>query len=363
MKILHVITSLETGGAETLVVNLMPHFRNMGCEVGIVVFNGNETSLMKRLQMECPECRIYKLGRSYYNLWYIIKLIFIMRHYDVIHTHNSSPQLFAAIANLFSRKKLVTTEHSTNNRKRERGGFLRMLDKWMYRQYDRTICISNIAEEKLRDYLNNDNRCSICTINNGVDVNSICNASPVDKMKTGKFVITMVAGFREAKDQDTLIKAMTYLPKDQYEIWLVGDGIRRPELESLIDKLSLKDNIRLLGVRTDVPQILKTADVVVMSSHWEGLSLSNIEGMAANKPFIASDVVGLREVTNGYGILFPHENSMELAHIIQKLHDDKPYYKEIANKCYDRAKQFDIANMVEAYSNVYQEVINMKNKS
>ena len=46
-----------------------------------------------------------------------------------------------------------------------------------------------------------------------------------------------------------------------------------------------------------------------MSSHWEGLSLSNVEGMSAHKPFIASDVNGLREVTKGYGILFPHEDA------------------------------------------------------
>ena len=111
--------------------------------------------------------------------------------------------------------------------------------------------------------------------------------------------------------------------------------------------------MKLLGLRTDVPQILKTADVVVMSSHWEGLSLSNIEGMSAGKPFVASDVNGLREVTDGYGLLFPHEDAEALARIIQRLHDDKTYYQQIAERCYARARQFDIAEMVAKYNEVY----------
>lgn len=391
------ITSLQTGGAETLVVNLMPRFRALGHEVGVVVFNGEHTALMERLERECPQCKIYRLGTSYYNPWYIVKLMRIMRKYDVVHTHNSSPQLFAAIANIFCRKKLVTTEHSTNNRKREKGGYLRIIDRWMYARYDQVICISEIAEEKLRGYLGDkcsvmsvecSKECSvlsvecsdgkktqnskpktqnsklsikrggnICTINNGVDVEAIHQAKPINELGTDKFVTVMVAGFREAKDQDTVVRAMALLPKEQYEVWLVGDGVRKDSVECLVLSVGLKDYVKFFGLRTDVPRILKTADVVVMSSHWEGLSLSNIEGMSAGKPFIASDVNGLREVTKGYGILFPHEDAEALAEIIQHLHDNPNYYKEIADNCYKRAKQFDISKMVLQYNDVYCKTI------
>lgn len=353
MRILHITTSLHTGGAETLIVNLMPRFKALGYEVGVVVFNAERTPLMERLEKECPECKIYCLGHSYYNPWYIVKLIRIMRHYDIVHTHNSSPQLFAAIANIFCRKKLVTTEHSTNNRKREKGGIFCLVDKWMYRRHNNVICISEIAEKKLREYLGNTDGQHVCTINNGVDVETFHKAEPLPELKTEKFVAVMVAGFREAKDQDTLIKAMLLLPKEQYELWLVGDGVRRGELKDLVQELDLKENVKFLGLRTDVPNVLKSADVVVMSSHWEGLSLSNVEGMSVGKPFVASDVNGLREVTKDYGILFPHEDEKALAETIIKLHDDKVYYKQVADKCYERAQQFDIKTMVEAYSNIY----------
>lgn len=357
MRILHIITSLQTGGAETLVVNLMPRFRDLGHEVGLVVFNNEKTKLMERLKHECPECKIYELGTSCYNPLYIIKLIGIMKKYDIVHTHNSSPQLYAAIANLFTRKKLITTEHSTNNRKREKGGILRVIDKWMYRRYDKVICISEIAEQKLRSYLHKSNgkKDNICTINNGVDVEAFHNAKPIEELKTNKFVAVMVAGFREAKDQDTLVKAIAKLPKEKFELWLVGTGERLNDVKNMAKNLNIEDNVKFLGLRTDVARLLHTANVVVMSSHYEGLSLSNIEGMSVDKPFIASDVDGLHEITEGYGILFPHEDSDSLAKIIERLSTDQDYYNQVASYCYARAQQFDITKMVEGYEGVYTQ--------
>ena len=93
-----------------------------------------------------------------------------------------------------------------------------------------------------------------------------------------------------------------------------------------------------------------------MSSHYEGLSLSNIEGMSVGKPFIASDVDGLREITNGYGILFPHGDDQALANEIKHLAEDRTYYDQIAAQCYERAQQFDINNMVDAYVKVYKRL-------
>ena len=371
-----------------MVVNLMPRFRALGHEVGVVVFNGERTALMERLERECPECKIYRLGSSPYHPWHIVRLMRIMRNYDVVHTHNSSPQLFAAIANIVCRKKLITTEHNTNNRKRGHW-LLSIVDKWMYPRYDKVICISDQAEENLREYLGeNENederrktktkdenedensrpktqnsklsikRCgNICTIYNGVDVDAIHQAMPIAELQTNRFVVVMVAGFRAQKDQDTLVRAMALLPPKQYELWLVGDGVRKESVECLVLSVGVKDNVKFLGLRTDVPNILKTADVVVMSTHYEGLALSNIEGMAAGKPFVASDVQGIHEVTAGYGLLFPHEDAEALSETIQRLHDDADYYRQVAERCYERAKQFDISEMVLQYNDVYCKTI------
>ena len=362
MRILHVITSLMTGGAETLVVNMVPRLRAMGHVVDVCVFNGRETALMQRLRSENPGIRIYKLGTGVYNPLYILKLAKIMRNYDIVHSHNSSPQLFVAIAGVLCSVGLCTTEHNTSNRKR-RWKWYAPIESHMYSAYDHIVCISRIAEEKLREYMggawldaSSDVYSKISTINNGVDVEAVHNALPLpSEHKSGTFVTAMVAGFREAKDQDTAIRAIARLP-EEYELWLVGDGERRGILEALSKKLGVENRVRFWGTRSDVPQILKTADAIVMSSHWEGLSLSNIEGMSAGKPFLASDVNGLREVTKGYGLLFGHEDAGQLAELLRKLHDNRAFYNATAETCYKRACDFNITDTVEKYNEVYRRI-------
>ncbi len=357
MKILHVITSLSTGGAEKLVTEIVPRLRELGHEVDVCLFDGTETAFKRKLT-QCG-CKIYSLsnGGNVYNPLHIFRLWRLMRHYDLVHTHNTAPQFFAAIAaKVLCSVVLVSTEHNTSNRRRDWRWYPRSVDRWMYRQYKHVICISDQAEENLRKYIYaNEKHDSITTIYNGVDIEAFHSATVNKELResTDRLVLVMVAGFRYQKDQDTLIKAMALLPKDRFELWLVGDGERRNGLESLVKSLELTESVRFLGLRTDVANILKAADVVVMSSHFEGLSLSNIEGMAAGKPFVASDVDGLREVTDGYGILFTHEDAEALAGVIKKLEEDKVYYREVAERCYQRARQFDIADMVRKYNAIY----------
>lgn len=359
MRILQVITSLQTGGAEKIVVDLSLKLKSRGHEVDVVAFAGGP-SIFKQALID-GGCGVIEFSQtdSVYNFKHVKRLKRLMAHYDIVHTHNTSPQLFAAMAKGSCKAKLVTTEHSTNNRRRSIWGY-RSIDRWMYSRYDKIVCISDIAKEKLLEHIGNNYQQKVLTINNGVDVQRFYLADEAPNLRQADtFVTVMVAGFREAKDQDTLIRAIASLP-NQYKLWLVGDGVRRNDLEAVIASTGVADRVNLLGIRSDVPQVLKAADVVVMSSHWEGLSLSNVEGMSSGRPFIASDVDGLREVTKGYGVLFPHEDAEALAGIIQKLHDDKAYYDEVAEKCHQRAMMFDIEKMVDGYEAVYQELMHSK---
>lgn len=362
MRILQVITSLEMGGAETLVVNMIPRLAALGHTVDLCVFNGMETPLTQQLKQSAPQTKIYALGKGYYNPLYILKLARLMQKYDIVHTHNSSPQLFVAIARVLCSVELCSTEHNTSNRKRGWKWYA-PVESWMYGQYNHIICISKIAENKLREYMGGEwlnpisekyNR--ISTINNGVDVKAIHEAAPESTLveqKKGRTAILMVAGFREAKDQDTIVRALSRLNQDKFEVWFAGIGVRMEKVKQLANSLGVSNRVKFLGMRTDIPNVLKAADIIIMSSHWEGLSLSNVEGMSAGKPFIASDVNGLREVTKDWGVLFPHENDHVLAEIIQKLTDNKDFYQQIADRCYQRAQQFDIDKMVELYHQIY----------
>ena len=361
MKILHVITSLEVGGAEKLMVDLLPQLKGRGVEAELLVFVGNRTMFYDQLEREGVKITSFSDKGSVYNPLHLIRLYRFLRrnHFDVIHTHNTAPQLFSAIVAMLSSLTLVTTEHSASNHRRN-WKWYRSIDQWMYSQYSKVICISAATENNIREYLgvaNADKK--YLTVYNGVDVNKFANAQPRTDYHTDKKVVTMVAGFRYEKDQDTLIRAMQHLPKEEYELWLVGDGVRRGELENLVAELDLKEQVKLWGIRGDVPSLLKSSDVVVMSSHWEGLSLSNIEGMSVGKPFIASDVDGLHEMTQGAGLLFTHGDDKQLAELIQNLLNDSEYYNQIAEQCKERAQQYDISRMADGYMGVYEELLGL----
>lgn len=353
MKVLQVITSLRTGGAEKLIVDMVPLYQEQGHQVDVLLFDGTETPFKRRLQDK--GATIFELGQggSVYNPLYIFKLIPFLRKYDIVHTHNTACQLFVAFAGLFGAAKLVTTEHNTYNRRRNWKGY-KILDKWMYGRYQAVICISDKAYDNLRQYLGSDE--SLKVIYNGIDGNLYRMAESDSSLKNGKTIVSMVAGFRYQKDQDTLVKAFQYLPANRYELWLIGDGERRPEVENLVKELNLSAVVRFWGVRSDVPILLKSSDIIVMSSHWEGLSLSSIEGMSVGKPFVASDVDGLHEVTHNAGILFPHGDAKALADIILHLCEDSDYYQQIANQCLQRAAEFDIHKTVGQYLQLYQSL-------
>ena len=166
----------------------------------------------------------------------------------------------------------------------------------------------------------------------------------------------MVAAFRPQKDHLTLFKAFRLLP-DNFELWVVGDGEIRKKVEQMCEQEGVKERTIFWGLRKDVPTILKTSDIIVMSSHYEGLSLSNVEGMSCGRPFIASDVDGLREVVKGHGVLFPHEDYQQLAKEIIRLTEDKEYANKIVRQCQAKAAEYDISFMAVKYNGVYKTLM------
>ena len=252
---------------------------------------------------------------------------------------------------------LCTTEHTTSNRRRSLKWY-RPIDKWMYSRYKEIISISSATTENLRKYIKIS--CPIDTISNGIDVERYSSAVPVERKNIGckndTFLLMMVAGFRYQKDQDTIIRALTLLSKN-VQLCLVGDGDRRVECKELVKRLNLEERVVFTGVRSDIPNVLKAADVVVMSSHLEGFGLAAVEGMAAGKPVVASDVVGLRDIVKNYGCVFPQGDERRLAEIVERLKNDSNFYKTLAGQCYLRSKDYDISKTIDSYIDVYESIV------
>lgn len=354
MKILHVITSLYTGGAERLMVDLLPTLRNdEDFQVDLLLINGVETPFKKALKQAGIKVCALSMTNDVYNLRNIFRFRRFLAHndYDIIHTHNTACQLFVPIAKSLTRNKakLVTTEHNTTNHRRTKW-WLKPLDKWMYRKYAAIVCISDLTRHNLEQYLGTD--WPMHTIYNGVDTKRF--ARPVKDISGQQdFVVTMVAAFRPQKDQDTLIRAFTHL-EPNFRLQLVGGGQRGEELKALCRELGLEDRVQFMGVRMDVPDIMEQSDVIVLSSHWEGFGLAAVEGMASGRPMVATDGDGLRDIVGGAGVLFQPGDDQELASAIKRLCETPDYYRQVALACQERAQHYDISVMADGYSNLYR---------
>ena len=361
MKVLQIINSLATGGAEKLLLETLPLYKQKGIEMDLLVLNESNDPFMKELK-GMGICNIYSIGNgSVYNPLHIFKLMSYIRKYDMVHVHLFPAQYWVVFAKLlsFSKTKLVFTEHNTSNRRLENPIFS-FIDKLIYKFYKKVVCITPEIKTILVAHSGlNSNTFEV--IENGVNLATIKNASTLKKIEInpslleGDTILIQVAGFREQKDQKTAIEAMALLPKC-CKLLLVGVGPLKEECETLVANLGLENNVIFLGVRMDVPQLLKTADIVLLSSKYEGLSLSSIEGMASGKPFVASDVPGLTEVVQGAGVLFPVGNAKQLGFEISKLITNTGHYNAVANACQQRAESYDIHKMVDQHITLYKNL-------
>ncbi len=362
MRILQVITSLRTGGAERLVVDLSKQMKLLGNEVEILLFDGTETPL--RAEAEAAGVPVRALSKGWQamrNPLLFFKLLRELRknRYDVIHAHNTSCQLLIAVASYFQHLRLVTTEHNTDNRRRRWRGY-RPVDRWMYRRYRRIICVGDETRQALAAWLAlSDLTSRLTVIPNGIDMSKFTEAIPSEDITSQRGrMILMVSAFRPQKDHPTLIRALSNLPKE-YRLFLAGgsetdeDRKYQNDCKQLVSELGLGDRVRFLGVRSDVPQLLAAADVVVLSTAYEGMSLSLLEAMAAGRPLIASDVPGVHDLVSGAGLLFPFGDDRRLAELIRQVCEDPSFAAEVGVKCRARAADYDVAETARRYLQEY----------
>lgn len=361
MKILRVINSLNIGGAERSVVTNIPiHIRN-GFNIDVLLLNGNKTHFYNDLAKQ--KINIISCGENnnIYNPAMIFKIGKIISNYDIVHVSLFPALYWVALAKILTRSqaKLIFTEHSTSNRRMQNSHFA-IFDKLIYKQYNHIVAISPETHKNLSDHLKNND--TISTIYNGVDINRVHTESQIsskfsvlrEKNKNNK-IILQVASFNTPKDQDTVIKSLALLPENVHLIF-VGDGPRMTICKDLVQQMNLSERTTFLGIQDCVHSLYGIADIVVMSSHYEGFGRAAVEGMAAKKPVVASDVPGLSEVVKNYGVLFEAGNHIALAKIINELLTDKKYYEEVVSKCYKRAEDFDIEKMISSYENIYRTI-------
>ena len=365
MKILHIINNLGSGGAEKLLEDLIPLMNESnGIKADILLLTDEKNVFSDSLIKKGVEVDIIK----YRNMYDPRNVLAIKKHivngsYDLVHSHIFPTQYWVALSRLILRKKnikFITTEHSTHNRRREKF-YLKPIDKFIYAQYDTIISITEKTKKNLLDWIDPKRKdiAKHVVIENGVNIGKIREALPyrkdelVEGIDEETKLVCMVGRFSEAKDQPTLIKAMSKLSGDIHLI-LVGEGPLMDKNKELVNELQISNRVHFLGFRQDIYEILKTVDIVVLSSHWEGFGMAAVEAMAAEKPILVSNVEGLNDVVEDKWLKFQPNNENDLANKIIELLSSHELYNSKVNYVQKRCMDFDIKQKTIEIENLYK---------
>lgn len=359
MKILHIINNLNTGGAENIVTNIAPLIKEKQFDVDVLLLN-NSSQIYKEQLLNNGINIIYTNTNKLYSPIQIFKIRKIIKNYDIVHSHLFPTQYWVALSNLFNKKTiLITTEHNTHNRRRDFKIF-KIIDKFIYSKYNKIISNSNETQNNLKKFIGEtQNKNKYIVIENGVNLEKFKESKLIAKkdihpsLKDTDIVIVQVARFNYEKDQKTAIKTVQLLD-ERFKLMLVGEGILEDECKQLVKELNLEDRVKFLGIRKDIPQIMKSSDICLVSSNIEGFGLVSIEAMASGTPLIASNVDGLNNVVSNGGILFEKGNIKELKDIIEKIATDNDFRENLIKSGLERCEVFSINNMVNKYCEVYE---------
>lgn len=348
MKIVHIFWSFTTGGAETMLVDIVNEQIKQADIFLIVVNRAYNLSLINKID---KRVKVYLVNRKSgsKNPFPLIKLnrYLLTIKPQVIHCHNHN--MINCIFPVF-RKKTVFTMH----------GIGHPIDT--LKKYKKVFSISNSVNQDIEKR----SKINSTVVYNGVNVHSINNKSVL--YESGRFKVVQVSRLEtETKGQHIVIEAIKIL-RDNYsnlnvQLDFIGEGKSEEKLKKLVEISKLNDRIQFLGLkdREYIYKNLCNYDLLVQPSLYEGFGLTIVEAMAAKVPVLVSNIDGPMEIIeNGkYGYFFESGNPTELAEKIHYIYSN--YDSEVTHKielAYDYVKyNFDIAITVRNYINNYYKIL------
>lgn len=344
MKIVHIIFSFHTGGAETMLVDVMNEQVKNEQVTLVVINNLINKNLIDKIDNKVKVILIGRKEKSR-NPLRILKLnCLLLKHKpDVIHCHNE-----AIIKVIFFKKKTVFTAHSMhipiNN----------------FKHYKKVFAISNAVKTDIEQRSN----IKPVLVYNGIKIDGIKHKS---NYNFDTFRIVQVGRLDHTiKGQHVLLDALKILAHNKgiknINIDFIGEGKSLDYLQNLVSDYQLESYVNFLGIkdRAYIYSHLKDYDLFVQSSLYEGFGLTVAEAMAAKLPVLVSDIDGPAEIIdNGrYGFLFRCGDSEDCARSILdiiRIYGSNEFMEKI-NAAHSRVSRFfNIDAMVQSLEKFYLE--------
>lgn len=371
LRVLQLISSLEVGGSEKLLLELLAASRDDDrVEFTVVVMNRAINAEMQR-RLERMGLNVYYLDRPEGHkhpkyLWELLKIIH--RHQiSILHAHNFGSKLWAVLCKMsHPRLKLAFTIHDTMMMPK-----LDARQLWIHRNLiDVHIAISKTVaslcdQRGVKNYQQ---------IYNGINLQQFSNPekfSLTQRLSLYSFeqkplrIVQVGRMDYSVKGQDILLEALSQCKRNGLKVHValmggVYDYNRQSflTLQNQVNSLNLNDEVEFLTNRLDVPEVLAQNELFVLPSRFEGLGLVVLESMAAGLPVIASNIDGPRElITDGQnGLLFECGNSDDLYSKIRQLYENPGLADQLRENALKYVRQFDIHAMKQQYYALYNQL-------
>ena len=257
---------------------------------------------------------------------------------DIIHAHTIFPQGAVAI-DIGKKYNIPTyvTAHGPGVNTLPNISFFRKQIKKVLEKSDKVLGVSQDLVNKINALNIDDIQKKTSVHLNAVDIEKFKENS--SKSKNKKPVVVYVGALEKIKNIDLLLDAKKQSIID-YELVLVGDGPESNKLKKRVKNENIK-NVKFLGYRRDVENILPQTDLFVLPSFSEGLSIAVIEALACGLPVIGSNIDGMKElITPDVGLLIDPNNSASLNKAIEKILSNNELCTKFKSNARRRAMKF-----------------------
>lgn len=354
-RIAFLIDNLDIGGAQTMLVRLASNInlnkyifkvfvlrRRIINEIDKEFIDNNIRCIYLNVENDTTISKKIKAYKSLVNELNRFKP-------DIIHSHLDF--FYSLVYCTFNSPRLIITIHGWPNRVIDKK-FILIANNWILKKKMVIVGCADVVAVGIRKLLP---KIKVASIYNPI-VLSKFHYSDKEYKKPFPFIYIHVARLTRIKNQELLIqsfnKLLTICPNSQ--LWIVGDGDMRDELISLINILGIKDRVKILGQRYDIPDLLAKSDAFVLSSKSECCPMSILEAMASGLPVISTNVGGVHEVVNNAGICVENDNIDALCNGMAKIQLDAALRRMCRKNAIERVKEFDSTIIVQKYEKLYE---------
>jgi len=366
MKVAHVIDNLGAGGAQKLLAVFAEQAVHRGVQVVAVGLKpSSETRYIEELKRAGVEVHVLPACNQFRRFLRVVKLLRDAKP-DVVHTHLRQGHILGLIAaGLVSRPSVATLHNVDVEARNLKRAMMKWLETWVLRhRAAQVIGVGDIVADSQGKRLG---RGTVYVVRNPV--------SPIDMVitpeervairssllgKASSPLLLAVGRLAEQKAYHHLLEAVALLRHSVPAVTLAvaGEGHLRQPLESRIQELGLEENVVLLGPRSDVPRLMRAADVFVSSSLWEGLPLVLLEAMDAGLAIVATEVGDVPTVVGNAGVLVPPADPQQMADALALLLSDPARLASLGREARDHVReQNDPVSWLEELMGIYGEQI------